>query len=260
MVKFKLIKYYLLLIISLGLTSCESFKHVPYFQDLDGRPLSQEKIQNFSPFLIQPADVLGITVTSRNPESSSIFNLNRVNSNNSNINPEAPVDGYLVDEKGLIHLPVVGDMKVSGYTPSVVRDKLDTLLVKYFKDPVVNIRVLNFKVSVFGDVARPNVYGLQNEQTNITEALSLAGDLNITALRQNVLLIRNENGERKYIYLDLTSKKLIESPYYYLKNNDQIYVSPGKIKYSSANDIGFRVTTLVLSALSIIAIVISRYK
>ena len=263
MSNFRTIKNYCsLLLIAFVFASCESYKHIPYFQDLEGRPISQEKINNLSPFLIQPADILGINVSSRNPESSSVFNYNlsRANGNNYNASPDNPVVGYLVDEKGLIHLPIVGELKVSGSTTSQVRDKLDTLLVKYYKDPVVNIRILNFKVSILGDVARPNVYNLQNEQTSITEALSLAGDLNITALRTNVLLIRNENGQRKYVYLDLTSKKIIQSPYFYLKNNDQIYVSPGKTKFSTANDTGFKVTTLVLSALSIIAIVISRYR
>jgi polysaccharide export outer membrane protein len=246
--------FFLLLIIS----TCEPYRHIPYFQDLNGN--SNEKVDNFSSLKVQPADILGINVSSRNPESSAIFNydLNRANGNNYNTSPDNPVIGYLVDEKGFIHLPLIGDFKVAGLTTSEIREKLTTQLVTLYKDPVVNIRILNFKVAVYGDVARPNVYTLQNEQTSITEALSLAGDLNITAMRNNVLLIRVENGQRKYIHLDLTSKKLIESPYYYLKNNDQIYVQPGKTKFASVNDTGFRYATLILSALSIIAILVSR--
>lgn len=258
----RLLLYFLIFLFTSSIIfSCTSYKKIPYFQDLNEVSFSKEKVDNYSPLTIQTADILGINVSSRNPESSSVFNynLNRVNGNNYNTSPDNPVIGYLVDENGLIHLPLIGDFKVSGLTTSQVRDKLNTALLTYFKDPVVNIRILNFKISVLGDVSRPNVYTLQNEQTTITQALSLAGDLNITASRKNILLIRNENGERKYIYLDLTSKKLIESPYFYLKNNDEIYVTPGKSKFASVNDTGFRAATLILSGLSIVAILISHY-
>ncbi|MDB4925327.1 polysaccharide biosynthesis/export family protein [Mucilaginibacter sp.] len=250
----------LLILFVLLFTSCTPYKNIPYFQDLESTQASEEKIDNYAQLKIQPTDVLGINVTSRNPESSSIFNYNltRANGNNYNTSPDNPVIGYLVDEKGFIHLPLIGDFQVAGLTTSQIRDKLSIALQTFYKDPVVNIRILNFKISVYGDVARPNVYTLQNEQTSITEAISLAGDLNITAMRKNVLLIRFENGERKYIHLDLTSKKLMESPYFYLKNNDQIYVQPGKSKFASVNDAGFRAATLILSGLSIIAILVSR--
>jgi polysaccharide export outer membrane protein len=242
-------------------SSCTPYKQIPYFQDLNANPELKEKVDNYSPLLIQPADILGINVSSRNPESSSIFNYNlsRADGNSFNTSPDNPVVGYLVDDNGFIHLPLIGDFKVGGLTTSQIRDKLNPLLLTYYKDPIVNIRILNFKVSILGDVARPNVYTLQNERTSITEALALAGDLNITALRKNVLLIRVIDGERKYIHLDLTSKDFIESPYYYLKNNDQIYVTPGKSKYTQANDTGFKVATLVLSGLSIFAIIFSHY-
>jgi polysaccharide biosynthesis/export protein len=248
------------LLIYVMFSSCSPYKQVPYFQDLSSNPELKEKVDNLSPLLIQPADILGINVSSRNPESSAIFNYNlaRADGNSFNTSPENAVIGYLVDDNGFIHLPLIGDFKAAGLTTSQIRDKLNAMLLTYYKDPIVNIRILNFKVSIFGDVARPNVYTLQNEQTSITEALALAGDLNITALRKNVLLIRVVNGERKYIHIDLTSKNFIESPYYFLKNNDQIYVMPGKAKYTQANDSGFKAATLILSGLSIIAILITR--
>lgn len=248
------------LLVVLLFGSCTPYKKIPYFQDIQGTQTSSEKINNSTQLIVQPADVLGINVGSRNPESSAVFNYNlsRVSGNNYNTSPDNPVIGYLVDEKGLIHLPLIGDLKAAGLTTSQIRDKLSLDLQAFYKDPVVNIRILNFKVSIYGDVARPNVYTLQNEQTSIIEALTLAGDLNITAIRNNILLVRYENGERKYIHLDITSKKLMESPYFYLKNNDQIYVQPGKSKFASVNDAGFRAATLILSGLSIIAIMVSR--
>lgn len=242
----------------LFLSSCGSYKHIPYFQDLKPSEVSQEEVSNFSAITIQKADILGINVNSRNPESSAIFNynLNRSNGPSMDQPSDSPVVGYLVDEKGEINLPLVGNMKVAGMTTSELREKLSQTLLTYYKDPVVNIRLLNFKVSVFGDVARPDVYRLQNERTTITQALSLAGDLNITAMRTNILLVREQDGKRSFITIDLTSKKLFDSPYYYLKNNDEIYVQPDRTKYATV-DRGYRVTTLILSGLSIIAIVLS---
>ena len=243
--------------IVLIMSSCTTFKKIPYFKDMDHTVPTKETVKNYSPFIIQPADILGINVSSRNPESSSIFNynLNRVNGNVYDNSPDNPITGYKVDEKGDIQLPIIGNLKAAGMTVSELSGKLNQLLLTYYKDPVVNIRIINFKVTIFGDVLRPNVYTLQNERTTITQALSLAGDLNITAVR-NITLIREENGVRNFIPIDLTSKQIFQSPYYYLKNNDEIYVQPDRTKYATV-DRGYRTATLVLSGLSIIAIVLS---
>ncbi len=239
------------------LSSCGSYTNIPYFKDLNKLTPTEEQISNYSPFTIQNSDVLGINVSSRNPESSAIFN--RANGNNDdspqNSSQNPSMAGYLVDQKGEIHLPLIGTMKVSGLTTSALRDTLNKLLVTYYKDPVTNVRILNIKVAVYGDVLHPNVYNLQNERTTITQALSLAGDLNITALR-NIILIREVDGKRSYIPINLNSKNLFESPYFYLKNNDEIYVQPDRTKYATV-DRGYRTATLVLSGLSIIAIVLS---
>jgi polysaccharide export outer membrane protein len=231
---------------------------VPYYKDLRRDSLVTENVSNYTPLTIQAADILGINVTSRNPESSSIFNynLNRVNGSSYDQSSSNPVTGYLVDPKGEIHLPLIGAMKVTGLTTSELSDSLTKSLLTFYKDPVVNIRIINFKVAVYGDVQHPNIYTLQNERTTITQVLSMAGDLNITALRDNIVLVREENGKRKFIPVDLTSKKIFESPYYYLKNNDEIYFQPDRTKYATV-DRGYRVTTLLLSGLSIIAIVLS---
>jgi polysaccharide export outer membrane protein len=125
------------------------------------------------------------------------------------------------------------------------------MLLKLYKEPTVSIRIINFKVAIYGDVLKPDVYTLQNERTTITQALSLAGDLNITAIRKNIILIRETNGIRNYIPIDLRSKDIFQSPYYYLKNNDEIYVQPDRTKYAPL-DRGYRTATLVVSAMSVI--------
>src|SRR5690606_3016617 len=122
--------------------------------------------------------------------------------------------------------------------------------------PSVNVRIVNFKISVLGDVARPDVYPIRNERITVLEALSLAGDLNITAKRKNVLLIREQDAKRQYIPIDLNSKTLFTSDYYYLKSNDVLYIQADKTKYAPY-DIGYRNATLLVSALSVVAIALS---
>lgn len=249
---------YLFLILAVFFSSCGTYKNIPYYQDLKDTTPLQEQVNNYTPLTIQPADILGINVNSRNPESSAIFNynLNRVSGNNFDNSPENPVTGYLVDEKGEIELPLLGLVKVAGLTTAELREKMRKLLLMYYKDPTVNIRIINFKVAIYGDVQRPDVYTLQNERTTITQALSLAGDLNITAKRKNIVLIREIDGKRNFLPVDLTSKDIFKQPYYYLKNNDEIYVTPDRTKYATV-DRGYRTANLVLSGLSIIAIVLS---
>lgn len=247
-----------LIVVLAGFCSCSSYRKIPYFQDLNKTTVSEEPLDNYTPPLIQPQDILGVNVSSLNPEASVVFNynLNRVNGNNYDVSPGNPVVGYLVDAQGEIHLPLVGAMKVAGLTTSDVSRQLQAKLQTYLKQPIVNLRIINFKVSVFGDVLKPDVYNVQNERITIPEALSLAGDLNITAIRTNVLLVREQNGKRQYIPIDLTSKAIFNSPYFYLKNNDVIYVQADKTKFATV-DRGYRTASLVLSGLSVLAIVLS---
>ncbi|HEY1025496.1 MAG TPA: polysaccharide biosynthesis/export family protein [Sphingobacteriaceae bacterium] len=246
------------LLVGFVLSSCSSYKEVPYFQDLDRQTSWKESIQNYAAATIQSEDILGINVASLNPEASSVFNysLNPVAGVSYN-NTDNPVMGYLVDPDGKIYLPLLGEVKAAGSTTAQLREDIRKKLLNYLRDPVVNIRMLNFKVSVMGDVLNPGVYKIHNEKVTITEVLSMAGDLNITAKRTNVLLIREQNGSREYIPIDLTSKEIFQSPYYYLRSNDVIYVQPDKTKYDSV-DRTYRSAGLILSALSIVAIVLTR--
>ena len=241
--------HYLLILVALLFSACSSYKDIPYYQDLDRTKVVQEEITNFTPTTIHVADVLGINVSSRTPEQSAIFNYSAKDMQTS-------VSGYLVDERGEIQLPLIGAIKVAGLTTNQLQEKINQALVTFYKDPVTNVRILNFRVAVYGDVLKPDVYTFKDEKVTITQALTMAGDLNITAMRKNLVLIREENGKRNYIPIDLTSKNLFQSPYYYLKSNDQIYVQPDRTKYSTV-DRGYKTTTLVLSGLSIIAIVLS---
>jgi polysaccharide export outer membrane protein len=231
-----------LFLFALTLTSCTSYKKILYFQDAkysNGKP---DKITNFKPLTIQPSDILSVSVT----------RLNHLAYNDS-IGREV---GYSVDIDGNIKLPLLGKVPVAGQTTSAAEEQIQNKLKPFLKNAEVIVHMMNFKVSVMGDVARPNVYDIKTDRLTITEALSMAGDLNVTAQSTNILLVRETDGERDFIPIDLSSAKLFSSPYFYLKHNDMIYVQPDKAKYA-ATDGTFRTVSLVLSSLSIIAVLIT---
>jgi polysaccharide export outer membrane protein len=241
--------------------SCTSYKDVPYFQDLNQTAITKQEITNYSSLLIQPGDILGISVSSANPEASAVFNynLNRVSGDNADRSPQNAVIGYLVDADGNIRLPLLGQLKVSGFSTSELDNQLEFKLREYLTKPMVNSRILNFKISVMGDVLKPDVFTINSERVTITEALAMAGDLNVTGIRKNILLIREIDGKREFVPIDLTSKKLFESPYYYLKNNDVLYVTPNRQRVAATNT-SFQKAELVIAALSVLAILISSKK
>jgi len=237
----------------LFLSSCASYNKVPYFQDLSRSKITTTDINNLSYPTIQPKDQIAITVSSLNQDAANVFSNNTLNAGTQT---ESPVYGYLVDQNGEVKLPLVGTVKVSGMTTQQISTQLEQKLGTYLTNPVVSVRLVSFKVAVMGDVLRPNVYASPSERLTVTEALALAGDLNITAHREDVLLVREENGVRVTVPLDLTSKRLFESPYFYMKPNDLIYVQPGKLKLANADN-GYQKASLIISALSLVAIAIS---
>ena len=243
---------WLLVFLLLVLTSCNSYKKAVYFQDLNRDKYAREQIQNFNPITVQPEDVLGISISSLNPESSAVFNF----AANNSAGPSEMNAGYTVDQSGNIQLPVIGNVQVANLTTAQIREQLEVKLQPFLKQPVVIAKLINFKVSILGDVTSPGVYKIQSERVSVPEALSMAGDLNITALRR-LMIIRERNGEREYIPVDLRTKSLFNSPYYYLKNNDIIYAEAGKRKFASLDPTYQRVS-LLLAIVSVAAIFFTR--
>jgi polysaccharide export outer membrane protein len=245
------------------LSSCGvQYKQVPYFQNLLDSGVLEEDISNYSVLRIQKADILAITVSSLNIEASAIFNMGNTssiqNNNTASINPASTANGFMVDQNGFIQLPLVGPISVAGLTTAAARELIQAKLTPFLKEPVVSLKLINFRISVLGDVARPGVYPVQNEQVSISEALSMAGDLTITAIRNNVLLVREIDGKRQFVRLDLQKKEIFSSPYYYLQNNDVLYVQPSNAKYASV-DASYRNVSIILSALSVIALLITQF-
>ncbi|RFZ94852.1 polysaccharide export protein [Mucilaginibacter conchicola] len=230
------------------LSSCASYKKIPYFQDLSVKDKTEE-ITNYSAHTIAPKDELLIHIGSLSPEGALVFNNNMQTATNA---VNTPVYDYLVNDKGEVNLPIIGLTKVAGMTTDELSASLNERLKKYLKEPRTSVRFLNFKVTIMGDVARPNVYSSTSERLTVPEALSLAGDLNVTAAR-DVLLVREINGKREYYHIDMTSANLFESPYYYLKSNDLLYVKPGKLKVSTIETAGYRRASLIIGILSVLA-------
>lgn len=242
--------------LSVGLLcSCGSTKNIPYFKNIDKVDLSK------SEFLydarIMPKDILTITVNTSNPEAAAPFNLTVP----STYSPQGAVNWtsqslqtYLVDNQGYIDYPVLGRIDVGGLTKSacekMIREKIKPYLNEN-ENPVVTVRMSNYKISVLGEVANPGMFTVSNEKINILEALAQAGDLTIYGVRDRVRLIReNEKGRKEIHTLNLNDANLISSPYYYLQQNDIVYVEPNKVK-SQNSSVG-SVTNLWLSGTSIL--------
>ncbi len=206
---------------------------------------------------IQPGDILSIEVFSLSPEANQMFNvfpegqmMQSQNQNSSSTELTAPV-GFLVDKDGTVTLPLVGKITLMGLNTKDASDTITRRLGKYLMQATVSVRILNFKISVLGEVAKPSVYTISNERVTLPEALSLAGDLTIYAKRKNVLLIREENGVREFKRIDLTKRDFFDSSYYYLRPNDILYVEPSRGKVISSGT-AIVILPTIISSLSLL--------
>mgnify|MGYP002627277152 CR=1 FL=1 len=222
---------------ALLLASCSGIKHVAYLQDSELIDLTSSN--ELYDARIMPKDILTITVNTVNPEASAPFNLivsTALNTANGgqNIGSNRALQTYLVDNDGQIEFPVLGTLKVGGLTKSECEQMIHGKLMPYLnvnENPVVTVRMSNYKISVLGEVNRPGMFIVNNEKINIFEALAQAGDLTIYGVRNRVKLIReNSNGAKEVFTLNLNDTQIITSPCYYLQQNDVVYVEPNKVK------------------------------
>jgi polysaccharide export outer membrane protein len=229
-IKFTFYQLSLCLFTCILFNSCTAYKEVPLFRDLPQSGELKEAITNYSPLIVQKNDMLSIRVSSLNAEASALFN---------NPNGTAPQTSggsqpgnqagneFLVNQNGEVQLPYIGKIHVAGLTTPAVTELVTEKLKDYLNEPVVNLKINNFRVAVFGGVKMPGIFTVNTERITVVEALILAGDLSVTSKRQNVLIVREIDGERKFARFDLGSKSTFDSPYFYLKTNDLIYVQPG---------------------------------
>lgn len=241
------------------LAGCSSYRNVPYLQN-------PQIVNNFGEELslydarIMPKDLLVITVNTTDPLVAAPFNLIVQSSISTSITAttQPALQQYLVDNNGEINFPVLGRLKVGGMTKreaeNLIKERLKPYVVN--EEPIVTVRMVNYKIAVLGEVNRPGMFTISNEKVNILEALAMAGDMTIYGVRDDVKLIRErEDGKREIIKLNLTNAAIVTSPYYYLEQNDIIYVKPNKMKAKNA-DIG-TTTSLWLTSVSILVSVAS---
>lgn len=242
---------YLLLL--LMLFSCTSGKDIVYYQNIDEVNTPKDNSISYE-VKIQPDDLLMIIVSAEDPEIAVPFNLTSINIANA-ANPEMAIgrqimQSYLVDKNGNIEFPILGKLKIGGLTRTQVLELLKEKIGVYIKNPIINIRITNFKVALQGEVTAPGTYNIASERVTLIEALSLARDLTIYGKRNNILVIRESNGVKSYNRVDVTKADFINSPFYYLAQNDVVYVEPNKTKVNAAA-VGPN-TSVIISAISIL--------
>lgn len=249
--------FFLLLASSLFL-SCASRSKLAYYQDISKLPESETSYQP----VLKSDDLLFIVVSSTVPEAAAEFNLAAfgIMSNLSSGNPETANSQlrhytYLIDNQGYIEFPTLGKLKLGGLTREAALELLKSELKKYIRDPLINLRILNYKITVQGEVARPGTFNLVTERITLPEALTMAGDMTIYGKRDNVLIIREIDGKRTYNFVDITKSDFINSPFYYLSQNDLVYVEPNKTKMNSSV-VGPNIS-IALSALSLLITVVA---
>jgi polysaccharide export outer membrane protein len=237
------------------LGSCASTKNVAYFKNSSKVDLSASR--GLYDARIMPKDELVITVSTSEPDAAVPFNLTvptPYSQNQRSTYSQAMLQTYLVDNMGNINFPIIGTLHVGGLTKTetenLIHDKISPYMNKN-ENPIVTVRMSSYKISVIGEVARPGSYTVSKEKVSVLEALALAGDLTIHGVRNNVQLIREDAlGEKSIIVLNLNDANIINSPYYYLQQNDVIYVEPNKVK--AQNSAVGSMTTLWFSATSIL--------
>lgn len=238
-------------------TSCRTGERVIYFQDSKSDSLTVST-PGFTP-VFKVDDFLSIVITTADPESAQIYNLPTTTASNQgySIGNPAPY-GYLVNSRGDISLPVLGSIHVAGKNRMELETEIKTLLEGQLKNPTVQIQILNFKVTVLGDVKSPGTFKIPNERITLLEAIGLAGDLRMSGERKNVKVIRDSSGVKTEYRIDLTTKEIFSSPAYYLQQNDVVYVEPNAAArtegtlWKTTGAIFISISSLVITTISII--------
>lgn len=228
-------------ILPLTFFSCRTNKKIVYFQDVPDSIYSKSKnitASQFSDPRIQSNDILQVSILTLDAAVNTMLNTDGAAAFSTQ--PGTGVSaagqqpsGFLVDNNGDIELPIIGKISVKGLTTAQARDSIHKRVAMFYIDPVVNVKLSNFSVTVLGEVARPATYVVPNEKVGILDLIGMAGDLTIYGRRENILLVRDSIGHKQFVRFNLNSAAIINSPYYYLKQGDIVYVEPSKSKIQS---------------------------
>ncbi|PHR45605.1 MAG: sugar transporter [Fluviicola sp.] len=245
-------------LIALSTTSCASRKKMVYFQNIesDTTDLSYPDFQ----LIYKVGDFLDINVLGADPELLEYFNMKKVageNPTGNYLSDNPQTLGYKILDDGTINFPLIGKIKAAGKSQLQLTQELTRLLKVYIETPVVSIRLRNFKVTVLGDVVTPGTFNITNDKITLIQAIGVAGDLQITAKRNNILVIRERDGVRKNFRVDLTNDDIFNSPVFFLEQNDIVYVEPNQArinasKYSPVYSVLISVTSLILTTIVLI--------
>lgn len=257
-------KLLLLLFVSIFIFSCKTPTDVVYFQE--SKDLEKIKSKNSFTPVFRVDDVVSILVSATDMDAARPFNLMQGSSiamledgGSSGSGGSGSEPTYLVDENGTIDFPVLGKVKVAGLTRLQLKEVIKNKLTVYIKDPIVNVRLKNFKITVLGEVNNPGSFVIPNERITIIEAIGMAGDLTITGKRGNIVVIRESDGVNTYHRVDMTSKNIFDSPVYFLAQNDVLYVEPNETKIKSSkgdnNTLGI-IISLIGVSLSILSLIL----
>jgi polysaccharide biosynthesis/export protein len=222
--------------IFISINACVPTKNFVYFHNLKSDTLHPGVIAidgttQFVEPKIQVNDILSVSIQTLTQSESSELVMAKASGGN-----EDPMSGFLVDKNGYIELSMIGFVKVGGLTTAEARELIKQRVKEFYKDPVVNVHISNFDVTVLGDVSHPGIVKIHSEKANIIDVLALAGDLTITGQRKNVLLARTEGTKTTFVRFDLTSTDIFKSPYFYVKQRDYIYVEPNKYKRQTSDN------------------------
>ena len=253
----RLNSFFKIFMVLLIFSSCVSSSKIRIFMELKDKT-SQEVLKNAHENLIKPSDILQITIfISQDKETERLLNNTSVAAPGATASAQS---GYLVDDSGYVKFPLLGKVYCRDLSKKQLEDKIANLLTdgKVAIDPIVSVRVLNYKITLLGEVNRPGVFNIQNEKITIIEAIGMAGDLTVFAQRDNVLLIREQNGKRTYTRFSLNDPEIFNKDFYYLQNQDVIYFEPGKSK-TAAIDRSSQFVSMGISTITLILLLYSNF-
>lgn len=246
------------LLFLLSLNSCVSYDTLVNFNTGPQFPDSAQAIRNLPVLKIQADDLLSIRVKVFDEALAIPYNIDPENAQGgNNLQNTRALTGYLVDKEGFIDFPQLGPLQVAGKTTSELKKEIEEKLMPFLKDPVVVVRFINFRITILGEISRPGTYTIPNERISIFDAIGQAGDMTVYANRTNVLLIREQDGLRQYIRLNLQDRDIFTSPYFYLVQNDLIYIEPEEIKVATVRDKSQQIAPWISVAGTIVSLIIA---
>lgn len=243
------------------ISSCAVGKKTVYFRNVPDS-VAEMGLTSFVDPIIQPDDILSINIETIDPKAAAAVSqlpvMPAVGANSASAVGGQEISGFAVDKEGNVEIPILGAIHVAGLTTYQTRELIKGKAARYFVNPTVQVRFVNFRITVLGEVARPATYTLPNEKITLLDAIGLAGDLTIYGKRNNIMLIREEAGKKKTVRFDLNSSDVFRSPYFYLRQNDVIYVEPNRSKTAANNVARTQAISIIGAVVSVAIVALSR--